>query len=62
MKLQAHITGQAPNQTGSQLPALTQLNGNALPPQMSNVGGFPRSTIDMDPEFLKARDFVQEKM
>lgn len=66
MKLQAHITGQmsgqVPNQAGSQLPGLTQPNRNALPPQMPNLGCVPRSTINMDPEFLRVRMFMQEKM
>lgn len=66
MKLQAHIpgqiSGQVPNQAGSQLSGLTQLNGNALPSQMPPLGGVSRSTINMDPEFLRARSFIQEKM
>lgn len=66
MKLQAHIpgqiSGQVPNQAGSQLPGLTQLNGNALTPQMPALGGVQRSTSNMDPEFLRARSFIQDKM
>ncbi|KAK7381468.1 hypothetical protein VNO80_00011 [Phaseolus coccineus] len=66
MKLQAHIpgemSGQVPNQPGSQLSGLTQLNGNALAHQMPPLGGVPRSTINMDPEFLRARTFIQEKI
>lgn len=66
MKLQAHIpgqiSGQVPNQAGSQLSGLTQLNGNALPQQMRPLGAVSRSTINMDPEFLRARSFIQEKM
>ncbi|XP_061361348.1 histone acetyltransferase HAC1-like isoform X2 [Gastrolobium bilobum] len=66
MKLQAHISGQisgqVPNQAGSQLPGLTQVNGNAIPPQMPTLGGIQRSTINMDPEFLRARSFIQEKI
>ncbi|XP_027344509.1 histone acetyltransferase HAC1-like [Abrus precatorius] len=66
MKLQAHIpgqmSGQVPNQAGSQLPGLTQLNGNALPHQMPPLGGVPRATINMDPEFLRARSFIEEKI
>ncbi|KAL1319685.1 hypothetical protein HN51_064477 [Arachis hypogaea] len=65
MKLQAHIpgqiSGQVPNQAGSQLPGLTQLNGN-VPPQMPIMGGVPRPTINMDPELLRARSFIQEKI
>ncbi|KAI5392269.1 transcription factor that binds to CRE motif [Lathyrus oleraceus] len=66
MKLQAHIpgqiSGQVPNQTGTQLPGLTQLNGNALPSQMSSLGGVSRSSNNMDTEFLRARAFIQEKI
>ncbi|TKY47961.1 Histone acetyltransferase HAC12 [Spatholobus suberectus] len=66
MKLQAHIpgemSGQVPNQAGSQLSGLTQLNGNALPHQMPPLGGVPRSTINMDPDILRARTFIQEKI
>ncbi|KAK4269630.1 hypothetical protein QN277_022761 [Acacia crassicarpa] len=39
MELQAHISGQVTNQAGSQLPGLAQPNGNALPPQIPNLGG-----------------------
>lgn len=66
MKLQAHIpgqiSGQVPNQAGSQLPGLTQLNGNALPSQMPSLGGVSRSAINMDPELRRARAFIQEKI
>ncbi|XP_028759098.1 histone acetyltransferase HAC1 isoform X2 [Neltuma alba] len=62
MELQAHISGQVPNQAGSQLPGLAQTNGNALPPQIPNLGGIPRSTINTDPEFLRARFLMQEKI
>ncbi|XP_027344388.1 histone acetyltransferase HAC1-like isoform X8 [Abrus precatorius] len=55
------ISGQVPNQAGSQLPALIQPNVNAIP-QMPNLGVFPRSTINMDPEFLRARYFIQAKI
>ncbi|XP_019426549.1 PREDICTED: histone acetyltransferase HAC1-like isoform X2 [Lupinus angustifolius] len=51
-----------PNQAGSQLPGLTQLTGNALSPQMSNLCGVPRSAINMDPEFLMARSSMQERI
>lgn len=66
MNAQAHISGQisgqVPNQAGSQLSVLPQHNGSALPPQMQNVGGLPRAMSHMDPELLKARQFMQEKM
>ncbi|XP_052724002.1 histone acetyltransferase HAC1 isoform X3 [Vigna angularis] len=66
MKLQAHIpgemSGQVPNQPGSQLSGLTQLNGNALAHQMPPLGGVPRSTINMDSEFPRARTIIQEEI
>ncbi|KAF7843096.1 histone acetyltransferase HAC1-like [Senna tora] len=66
MKLQTHIpgqlSGQVPNQAASHLPGLSQPNGNAPPPQIPNLGGVPRPTINMDPEFLRARSFMQEKI
>ncbi|QCE08786.1 E1A/CREB-binding protein [Vigna unguiculata] len=61
MKSQAQfpekISGQVPNQSGSQLPGLIQLNGNALH-QMPNLGVFPT----MDAEFLRARSLTLEKI
>lgn len=61
MKSQAQypekISGQVPNQSGSQLPGLIQLNRNVLQ-QMPNLGVFPT----MDAEFLKARTLTLEKM
>ncbi|GAU16144.1 hypothetical protein TSUD_297740 [Trifolium subterraneum] len=66
MKLQAHIpgqiSGQVPNQAGSQLPGHAQLNGNSLPSQMPSLGGVSRSAINMDPELRRARAFIQEKI
>ncbi|KAI4355943.1 hypothetical protein L6164_004665 [Bauhinia variegata] len=66
MKLQAHIpgqiSGQLPTQAVSQLPGLSQTNGSTLPPQMSNLGGVSRPAINMDPELLRARSFMQEKI
>jgi hypothetical protein len=47
------------NQAGSQLPGLAQLNGNG---QMPSLGGVSRSALNMDPEFHRARAFIQEKM
>ncbi|XP_052726329.1 histone acetyltransferase HAC1 isoform X3 [Vigna angularis] len=61
MKSQAQfpekISGQVPNQSGSQLPGLIQLNGNALH-QMPNLGVFP----NMDAEFLRARSLTLERI
>ncbi|KAK4269632.1 hypothetical protein QN277_022763 [Acacia crassicarpa] len=56
MQLQAHISGQLPNQAGSQLPGLAQTNDNALPTQIPNLGGIP------DAEFNGARKHMQEKI
>ncbi|KAK7254981.1 hypothetical protein RIF29_28380 [Crotalaria pallida] len=53
MKLQSHNPGQVPNQAGTQLPGLTQ---------MQNLGGVPRSAINMDPEFLNVRSSMQERI
>lgn len=65
MNLQANIpgkiSGQVPNQAGSELPTLVQRNGNALS-HTPNLGISSHSTINMDPEFLRARSFMQEKM
>ncbi|XP_050382412.1 histone acetyltransferase HAC1-like isoform X1 [Argentina anserina] len=65
MNAQAHmsgqISGQVPNQAGSQLPVQPQHNGN-VPSQMQNVGGPPRGMSNMDPELMRARHFMQEKI
>ncbi|KAL5554750.1 hypothetical protein UlMin_042151 [Ulmus minor] len=62
MNVQAHmsgqISGQVPNQPGTQLPVMSQQNGNALP-QMQNLSG---SSRPMDPDFVRARHFMQEKI
>lgn len=64
--MQAHISGQisgqVPNQAGTQLPVLPQQNGNAIPPQVQNLGGPQRTTGGMDPEVIRARSFMHEKM
>ncbi|XP_057968061.1 histone acetyltransferase HAC1 [Malania oleifera] len=65
MNVQAHmsgqISGQVPNQAGTQLPGLSQQNGNALPVQMQTLGTH-RNTGTMEPELVKARKFMQEKI
>lgn len=58
-----HIVGQNNNGGGQnnmlpQLPVMSQQNGNALP-QMQNLSG---SSRPMDPDFVRARHFMQEKM
>lgn len=52
-----HISGQVPNQAGSQLPGQTQLNVNALPAQMPSLGGSAINT-----EFLRARAFIRDRI
>lgn len=56
-----HISGQVPNQAGSQLPGQTQLNGNgnvnALPSQMPSLGGSAINT-----EFLRARALIRDRI
>lgn len=47
------------NQAGSQLPGIAQLNGNG---QMPSLGGVSRSALNMDPEFHRARAYIQEKI
>lgn len=61
MNVQAHmsgqISGQVPNQGG-----LSQPNGNSLQPmQMHNVGvgGHVHNSFNMDPELLRAREFMR---
>lgn len=65
MHLQAHmsgqISGQVPNQDGSQLPGLPQQNGNSLPSQIQNFGGL-RSTCHTDPDFAMVREYMRKKM
>ncbi|XP_042479129.1 histone acetyltransferase HAC1-like isoform X2 [Macadamia integrifolia] len=65
MHVQAHmsgqISGQVPNQAGSQLSGLPQPNGNSLPSQMSNLGGF-RGMFNMDPDFSMVRKYMRERI
>lgn len=62
MNVQAHMSGQisgnVPNQPGTQLPGLP-LNGNNLPPQMQRIGG---QINNMDSDIIQTRRFVSEKM
>lgn len=66
MNVQTHmsgqISGQVPNQAGTQMPVLPQHNGNSLPPQMQNLGGPARAMSNMDPEIPTLRSIMQEKM
>ena len=56
------MSGKVPNQAGAQLPVLPQQNGNPLPLQMQNLGGPTRNMSNMDPDLLRARSFMIEKM
>ncbi|XP_057503767.1 histone acetyltransferase HAC1-like [Actinidia eriantha] len=65
MNMQAHlsgqISGQIPNQAGTQLPGVPQQNGSSLSNPIQNLGGY-LNTPNMDPELVKARKFMQEKI
>lgn len=66
MSLPAHhlsgqISGQALNQAGTSVPGMAQQNGNSLPGQMQNPN-IHRGVPYMDPEFVKARRYMMEKM
>ncbi|KAL2493598.1 Histone acetyltransferase HAC12 [Forsythia ovata] len=64
MNLQAHPSGQiseqALNQAGTFLTGIPQQN-NALPSQMQNPS-MHRGVQNMDPEYMKARRFMTEKI
>ena len=61
MNLQTHMSsgqfsGQIPNQGGTSLPGI---------PQQQNImqsSGGPRTNLNMEPGFVKARQFIQERM
>ncbi|CBI18355.3 unnamed protein product, partial [Vitis vinifera] len=55
------MSGQVPNQAGSQLPGLPQQNGSSLPSQIQNLGGH-RNTGNMDPDIVRARKSMQVKI
>ncbi|KAK3000281.1 hypothetical protein RJ639_022669 [Escallonia herrerae] len=65
MNLQApmsgQISGQVPNQAGTSLPGLPQQNGSSVPNQMQNLLGH-RSTLNMEPDLVKARTFIHKKI
>ncbi|KAI7985393.1 Histone acetyltransferase HAC1 [Camellia lanceoleosa] len=65
MNVQAHmsgqISGQVPNQAGTQLPGLPPQNGSSLSNHIQNLAG-QRNTLNMEPEVSKARRFMQEKI
>ncbi|XAR74064.1 Histone acetyltransferase [Bertholletia excelsa] len=65
MNVQAHMSGQisgkVPNQSGTQLSGLPQQHGGSLSSQLQNLGSH-QNTLNMDPEFVKSRKFMQEKI
>ncbi|KAJ4964510.1 hypothetical protein NE237_024449 [Protea cynaroides] len=65
MHVQAHmsgqISGQVPNQAGSQWSGLPHPNGNSLPSQMPNLGGF-RGICNMDTDFAMVRKYMKERI
>lgn len=67
MNMQTHHSGQFPgqvsNQAGTMLPGQSQQNGNPVSSQMQNPG-IPRTATapTMDPEIVKMRRRMQEKM
>ncbi|KAL7195833.1 hypothetical protein ACSBR1_035964 [Camellia fascicularis] len=65
MNVQVHmsgqISGQVPNQAGTQLPGLPPQNGSSLSNHIQNLAG-QRNTLNMEPELVKARRFMQEKI
>ena len=65
MNIQAHmsgqISGQVPNQAGSQLPGLPPQNGSSFPSQIQNLGAH-RNIGNMDPDIVRARKRMQVKM
>ncbi|KAL0289036.1 UNVERIFIED_CONTAM: Histone acetyltransferase HAC1 [Sesamum calycinum] len=65
MNLQKHhpgqISGQVSNQAGAMLPGLPHQNGNPVSGQMQNPS-VPRNVQSMDPEIVKTRRYMQEKI
>ncbi|GMP84556.1 hypothetical protein CsSME_00038039 [Camellia sinensis var. sinensis] len=65
MNVQVHmsgqISGQVPNQAGTQLPGLPPQNGSSLSNHIQNLAG-QCNTLNMEPELAKARRFMQEKI
>nr|DAD46362.1 TPA_asm: hypothetical protein HUJ06_004592 [Nelumbo nucifera] len=59
--MSGQVSGQVPSQAGSQLPALSQQNGNSLPSQLQNLGGLHSSLI-MDHEFREVRKQMLERI
>ncbi|ERN03959.1 histone acetyltransferase HAC1 [Amborella trichopoda] len=65
MHVQAHmsgqISGQLPNQAGTQLPGLPQQNGGTLPSQVQTLGGF-QGSWHADPDVIAVRNCMQERI
>lgn len=59
--MSGQISGQVPNQAGTQLPGLPPQNGSSLSNHIQNLAG-QRNTLNMAPEVAKARRFMQEKI
>lgn len=55
------FSGQVPNQAGTMLPGLPQQNGNPMPNLMQNHS-MHRSIQNTDPEYVRTRRYMQEKM
>lgn len=64
MNVQAHmtgqITGQLPNQAGTQLPGVPQQNESPFSNQIQNMGG--HNTMYADPQLAEVRRIMQKKM
>ncbi|KAJ9707470.1 hypothetical protein PVL29_002483 [Vitis rotundifolia] len=59
--MSGQMSGQVPNQAGSQLPGLPQQNGSSLPSQIQNLDAH-RNTGNMDPDTVRSRKRVQVKI
>ncbi|XP_028073318.1 histone acetyltransferase HAC12 isoform X2 [Camellia sinensis] len=59
--MSGQISGQVPNQAGTQLPGLPPQNGSSLSNHIQNLAG-QCNTLNMEPELAKARRFMQEKI
>ncbi|GAB4849917.1 hypothetical protein Ancab_029218 [Ancistrocladus abbreviatus] len=65
MNVHAHmsgqVSGQVPNQAGTQYPGLSHQNGNPVQTSMSNLGG-QRGTLVMESDLVKVRRFIQGRI
>ncbi|KAF8407379.1 hypothetical protein HHK36_006510 [Tetracentron sinense] len=60
-RMSGQISGQVPNQSGTQLSGLSQQNGNFLSTHMQNLGGV-RGTGNMDPDLDNGRKYIQKRI